>query len=100
MMLGLKHGRGLEEIEDKEKGKRSCLLIAKFYKWFEKEFGSVICREVRAKIFGVHYDLKVPWQAELAEEAGMIDECSKVVGRTAAKAAEMLWDAIEAEKKK
>jgi C_GCAxxG_C_C family probable redox protein len=100
LMLSLKYGRKREEIDNLEKLDSSCLTIAKFYKWFEQEFGSTICREIRTKLFGVHYDLKIPWQYELAEETGQFEKCAEIVGKTAAKTAEMLWDAIEAEKKK
>ena len=100
MMLGLKYGRKREEIDILEKLDNSCLITARLYKWFEKEFGSTICREIRARHSGVHYDLKIPWQFELAAEAGQFDKCAELVGKAAAKTAEMLWDAIEAEKKK
>ena len=100
LMLGLKYGREREEIDSLEKLDNSCLTIAKLYKWFEKEFGSVMCREIRAKMLGVHYDLKIPWQFELAGESGQFEKCAELVGKTAARTAEMLWDAIEAEKKK
>ena len=98
LMLGLKYGRGREEIENQEKLMDSLLPVAKLYKWFEKEYGGVTCRQVRIRTMGVYYDTKVPWQAELAMEAGMYDICSDLAGKVAAKAAEMLWDAMEQEK--
>lgn len=100
MMLNLKYGRSREEIEDEKKLRSSCLPIAKLYKWFEKEFGSATCREIRTRFLGVHYDLKIPWQRELADKAGLVNRCSELVGKTAARTAEMLWDAIEEENKK
>jgi C_GCAxxG_C_C family probable redox protein len=100
MMLSLKYGRERQEIDNFEKLNNSALPVGKLYKWFEKEFGSATCREIRTKFFDVYYDLKVPWQFELAEEAGQFEKCAELVGKTAAKTAEMLWDAIEAEKKK
>ncbi len=100
MMLGLKYGRGREEINDIEKLIASFLPVGKLYKWFEKEFGSVKCREIRTKFAGVYYDTKIAWQAELAKEAGLPEKCAELTGKTAARTAEMLWDAIEAEKKK
>ena len=100
MMLSLKYGRTREELDSLPKLDSSCLVVAQLYKWFEKEFGSAICHEVRKKAFGVHYDLKISWQFEAAAQAGQFDYCSKLVGKTAAKVAEMLWDAIEEEKKK
>ena len=100
MMLSLKYGRSRQEIDDLEKLGNSYLTVAKLYKWFEKEFGSATCRDIRIKFAGVHYDSKIPWQAELAKEAGLPEKCAELTGKTAARAAEMLWDAIEEEKKK
>ena len=100
LMLGLKYGRSRQEIDDLEKLGNSYLTVAKLYKWFEKEFGSATCRDIRTKFAGVYYDSKIPWQAELAKEAGLPEKCAELTGKTAARAAEMLWDAIEEEKKK
>ncbi len=99
LMLGLKYGRGRDEIDNTEKLTASCLPVGKLYKWFEKEFGSAKCRDIRTKFAGVHYDFNVPWQVELAKEAGVPEKCSELTAKTAARAAEMLWDAIAAEKK-
>ena len=99
MMLGLKYGREREEIDNFEKLESSLLPVGKLYKWFEREFGSATCRDIRTKFFGVHYDLKIPQQRKLAYEAGLAEKCGELVGKTAARTAEMLWDAIEAEKK-
>jgi len=99
MMLSLKYGRGREELDSLEKLDNSCLVIAHLYKWFEKEFGSAICHEIRYRANGVHYDLKIPWQFQMAEQSGQFEKCARLTGKTAAKAAEMLWDAIQEEKK-
>ncbi len=101
MMLSLKYGREREEIGNFEKLKSSGVPVAKLYKWFEKEFGSATCHDIRTKFGGgAHYEFSIPWQRELAEEAKIFEKCSDLVGRTAVHAAEMLWDAIEEEKKK
>ena len=96
MMLSMKFGRGREEIEDLEKVKSSYLPVAKLYKWFEKEFGSPTCRGIRSRMAGgVFYDTKIPWQAELAKEAGLAEMCAELVAKTSAHTAEMLWDDAE-----
>jgi C_GCAxxG_C_C family probable redox protein len=100
MMLSLKYGRGREEIENMEALRESGVPVAKLYKWFQTEFGSATCRNIRTKFGGgAFYDFSVPWQRELAEKAKIFEQCSQLVGKAAAKAAEMLWDADEAEKK-
>ena len=101
LMLGVKCGRGREEIENREKLRSSLIPVGKLYKWFEKEFGSATCRDLLT-IFagGVYYDTNVPWQAELFEKAGVFKKCNETVRKTAGRAAEMLWDAIAEEKRK
>lgn len=100
LMLGLKHGRGREEIDNLDKLTSSLTPVGKLYKWFEKEFGSATCRDIRTRFAGgVYYEAEIPWQAELAKEAGVTDKCAELTARTAARTAEMLWDAIEEEKK-
>jgi len=98
LMLGLKYGRGREEIDNLEKLASSSEPVGKLYKWFEKEFGSVTCREIRTRLDGVFYDLKVPWQFDLAMKDGHLEKCSDITGKTAAKTTEMLWE-DEAEEK-
>ena len=101
MILGLKYGRGREEIANREKLNISYLLVGKLYKWFEKEFGSATCLEVCTRFGGgVYYDPQIQWQAELAKEAGVPGKCAELAAKTAARTAEMLWDDIKAEKKK
>ena len=98
MMLSLKYGRGREEIENMEALRESGVPVAKLYKWFQTEFGSATCRDIRTKFGGgAFYDFSVPWQRELAEKAKVFQQCSDLVGKAAAKTAEMLWDANEAE---
>jgi C_GCAxxG_C_C family probable redox protein len=99
LMLGLKCGRDREEIGNFEKLKGSSVPVGKLYKWFQKEFGSANCHDIRTRFGGgAYYDFSIPWQRELAMEARVFEKCSDLVGRTAARTAEMLWDAIEEEK--
>jgi hypothetical protein len=101
LMLGSVYGRERDEIGNFEKLKNSAVPVGKLYKWFEKEFGSATCRDIRTRFGGgAYYDFGVPWQRELANEAGIFKKCSDLCGKTAARTAEMLWDALEAEKKK
>jgi hypothetical protein len=79
----------------------SVYLVGEFYKWYKKEFGSVKCRIVRGK-----YEKEVDAEAgarKLTEEE-RIDRvhirCDKLTGKTAARAVEMIWDAVKGEKKK
>ncbi|MFH1169062.1 MAG: C-GCAxxG-C-C family protein [Chloroflexota bacterium] len=100
LMLGLKYGRGREEVEDTKKLYSSSVPVGKLYKWFEKEFGSATCQEIRTRFAGgAFYNLDIPWQAELAKEAGLAERCAELTGKTAARVVEMLWDGLEEGKK-
>ena len=100
MMLSLKYGRERQDIENMEALRESGVPVAKLYKWFQTEFGSATCHDIRTKFGGgAFYDFSIPWQRELSEKARVFEQCSELVGKAAARAAEMLWDAIEAEKK-
>jgi C_GCAxxG_C_C family probable redox protein len=101
MILNLKYGRGRDEIESMEKLKASCIPVAKLYKWFQTEFGSATCYDIRTRFGGgAFYDFSVPWQRELADKAEVFKQCSVLVGKAAAKAADILWDAFEVEENK
>ena len=101
MMLSLQCGRERDDIENMDKLRESGVPLAKLYKWFQAEFGSVKCYDIRTKFGGgAFYDFSIPWQRELAEKAQVFQQCSNLVGKAAAKTAEILWDMIEAEKKR
>lgn len=100
MMLSLKYGREREDIENMEALIESGVPVAKLYKWFQTEFGSATCRDIRTKFGGgAFYDFSVPWERELAEKARIFEQCSKLVGKAAAKTADILWDTSKAENK-
>ena len=95
MMIGAVTGRGINDFADKEKLGESITAAGKLYKWYEKEFGSPTCRDIRTAFGGgVYYNMHVPWQAELAKEAGVHEKCVTLAEKTAAKAAETIWDAL------
>jgi len=92
LVLGQIFGRGRDELKNTQKLMDSMLPVGKLYKWFEKEYGGVKCREVRARTLGVYWDTKIPWQREEAVKAGLYDACSDLAGNVARKAAELLWE--------
>jgi C_GCAxxG_C_C family probable redox protein len=95
LMFGAVMGRGISEYGNKEKVGESMTAAAQLYKWYEKEFGSPTCHDIRTTFGGgVYYDMLIPWQAELAKKAGVHEKCVELAGKTASKAAEMIWDAL------
>ena len=99
LALGMVYGRKRDDIGNMDALRESGVPVAKLYKWFETEFGSATCRDIRT-VFGggTYYDFAVPWQKELADEADVFGKCSDLCGKTAARAAGMLWDAMQARK--
>ncbi len=100
LFFGQTAGRGTNDFGNRDKLMTSMKLTGQLYKWYEKEFGSPTCYEILTKFGGgVFYEMSVPWQAELAKEARLQEQCTELAGKTAAKAAEMIWDIIEGKRK-
>ena len=100
MMLGAIYGRGKDDLTSRDKIMTTGTEAGKLYKWFEKEYGSAKCYDICKQFAGgTFYDIHVPWQAELAKEAGVMAKCNELVQATVAKTAGMLCDGPEPEKK-
>jgi hypothetical protein len=84
LIFGVMFGRGFDGLTDRDKLTESLTMVGKLYKWYEKEFGSATCQDIRTAFGGgVYYDARVPWQAEIAQELGINDKCGELAGRTA-----------------
>ena len=97
LFLGLKYGRERSDIEKtlevaRAKLQPSYIPVGRLNKWFEREFGSTICREVRKSLLGVYLDTKIPWQKEWAEELGLHQHCCELAGKTARRVAELIME--------
>ena len=98
LALGLKYGRELSDLEKSpdeavEKERASLEPVGKLYKWFEREFGSVICSDIRKSFIGVDLDTTIPWQKEMADELGVHKHCCELAKKTARRVAALLMDA-------
>jgi C_GCAxxG_C_C family probable redox protein len=83
MALGIKYGTNEPSLEKRLKAYE---LAQKFYKRFEKQFGSVLCREL------IGYDLSNPEELEKTNTANVFEEkCSNFVR----KAVEILMEICE-----
>jgi C_GCAxxG_C_C family probable redox protein len=83
MALGIKYGTNEPSLEKRLKTYK---LAQKFYRQFEKEHGSVLCREL------IGYDLSKPKELEKAKKAKVFDEkCVNFVK----KAVESLLELVE-----
>lgn len=95
LMLGVKFGLGREEIDSPEKLHTSYPAAQRFYDWFNHEFGSCKCPEIRAMLAkGLDFNHLDPQQREKAIYDELHRRCDQLTGKTAAKITEMLWDAI------
>ena len=88
-------GRTRLEFNLEQKNGKATILCGKLIEAFNEEFGSVVCREVQEKKFGRSFDLNDKDDLKIFYEmGGHEDKCPDVVGRGAALAVGIIWDAI------
>ena len=90
LALGMKYGRQKDELENTKKLYSSMEHVEKLYRRFEKEFGSVLCRDIRQTLLGEYIDTKIPEEYERAKKLGLYEKCSNLAGKTARMVAEMM----------
>ncbi|TET46361.1 MAG: C_GCAxxG_C_C family protein [Dehalococcoidia bacterium] len=95
LALGMKYGRDVSALEGPaeeaiEIEYAALEPVAKLAKWFEREFGSIICRDIRRAFMGTELIREIPWQKQWLQELGIHEHCSKIVAKTARRAAAML----------
>ena len=95
LALGIKYGRDisiLKEPAEKAIEIESVALepVAKLAKWFEREFGSILCRDIQKSFMGTELIRQIPWQKEWLEQLGMHQHCVNIVSKTARRATAIL----------
>jgi C_GCAxxG_C_C family probable redox protein len=85
---------GKEDIKD-EDWMESLRAGYRLCRQFEKEIGSTTCQEIQRARLGRPYDLADVKDYEEFAKAGGYEECSKVVGKAARLAAEMIMGQSE-----
>lgn len=90
MVFCLVRGRERKDHEDMMKPMKSYLMCKELHGDFVERYGSCRCYDIQEKLMGRTYNMYDPEQLQEAFKTGMIDHCSKVVGRAARKAAEMI----------
>ena len=101
LMLGLMCGSGPEEPDKPGAKDVPTQLVGQFYKWFKKEFGSVKCRIIRARFEReLNQDIRTRGLTDEEKQPALFARCDELTAKTAARAAEILWDIIETEKKR
>ncbi len=64
--------------------------VARLAKWFEREFGSINCAELRRAHMGTDLNMGVPWQNAWADQLGMRPRCGEFAALTARRTLVML----------
>ena len=95
MMLGLMLGSGPNDNFYRDHKPESFELAGKLYQWFEQEFGSSACRSVRARFTReINANNKPLRLSRVNKESRMHEKCDELIGKTCAKTAGIIWDAI------
>jgi C_GCAxxG_C_C family probable redox protein len=97
LALGMKYGRDMSYLtgpseEAIKKQGEVIEQVARLAKWFEREFGSVNCKDLRKSHMGTDLSMGVPWQNAWADQLGMREHCAEIAGKTAQRALAMLED--------
>ena len=93
MAIGLVWGR--EDPKDMQSYFQAIAKGRKFCKTFEKEFGTVMCRDIVKQRFGKELNLASPEDAKEFVKMDGYKRCSYVPGRAARMVAEMILDERE-----
>jgi C_GCAxxG_C_C family probable redox protein len=71
----------------------------RFYRQFEKEFGSAVCRDIQKERFGRSFNFADAEQYQAFQEAGGYEECPKVAAKAARLAGEFILELGEEAKR-
>ena len=93
MAIGLAYGR--ESLDDREGFLRAIKPARKFCRRFEKEFGSVMCRDVVKLQCGRSFNLADAAEAEEFEKIGGYKKCRVPPGKAARIAGEIIMEKEE-----
>lgn len=95
LALGIKYGRDITAFEGPaekaiEMEYAALEPVEKLAKWFEREFGSIICLDIRRSFMGTELIRQIPWQKEWMEQLGMRQHCANMLAKTVRRATAML----------
>ena len=90
MAIGLAYGR--ERLDDWEGFVRTIGPAVRFCRSFEKEFGSLMCRDIQKALFGKGFNMADPAGLEEFEKADGYKKCRIPPGKAARIAGEILME--------
>jgi C_GCAxxG_C_C family probable redox protein len=91
-------GRNKEEFGDMTKLVKANLLAKDLHDRFIDKFGTCRCYDLQNSFFGRFYNLWDPAELKEAIQAGMLEQCSNVVGEVARMATEIILTQKERER--
>ncbi len=90
MAIGLAYGR--EDLDDWEGFLRAIKHARRFCRRFEKEFGSLMCRDIVKLQCGKSFDLADPVESKEFEQSGGYKKCRVPPGKAARIAGEIIME--------
>jgi len=93
--IGYFFGRSRTEFDMRAENCAATPLVKKLVDRFGKEFDGIRCRDCQKMMFGREIDFSREEDRLFFEEQEGHEKCAHVVGRGAALAAEILWDALK-----
>jgi C_GCAxxG_C_C family probable redox protein len=88
MAVGL--AAGSDRLEDRKSYEEAMALGREVYERFKAEHGTTLCYGIQERLFGRHFDLKRPEEAEAWRRAGGREKCPLVCASAARIAAEVI----------
>jgi C_GCAxxG_C_C family probable redox protein len=90
MAISYIFGRDTEDFDDMTKLVKANLLAKNLHDKFVEKFGACRCYDLQTSFFGRFYNLWDPAELKEALQAGMLNQCSDVVGEVARMATEII----------
>jgi len=92
LVIGQLCGCDRSNPDNRDDYKKSSRIVTKVIEEFNREYGSVICRDIQVKVFGRYFDFKDKDEVARFREAGAKEKCGVVVGKGAQWAVELIID--------
>jgi len=92
--IGYFFGRTRTEFDLMVENCTATPLVGKLVDQFAEEFEGIRCRDCQKHVFGREFDFSREEDKKLFEESRGHEKCAQVVGKGAALAAAVLWDAL------
>ncbi|HUT55459.1 MAG TPA: C-GCAxxG-C-C family protein [bacterium] len=90
LVIGLLFGRERKDHKDMMKPMKSYLMCQALHQDFIAQYGSCRCHDIQNKLMGRSFNLLDPKDLAAAVKSDMMEHCSGVAGRAAARAAELI----------